>query len=181
MKSLLALLLAGVLLSGPATTLRFESSGTIEVSGSSNVRSWSCATDQFAGTMEAELVDLSLSSVTGVDLVISVNSLDCGQRQLTSKVRDALSSESNLIRFTLESAEVSDNKVRANGTLTAAGGSRPTEIIATAVPTDDGRIRLSGEVELRMTDLGIDPPTAMLGSLRAHDDVTVSFDVTVLP
>ncbi len=181
MKSLLALIFAGLLLAAPSTTLRFDSSGSIEVLGSSNVRSWSCTTEQFAGTMEAILDGQVLASVTGVDLTMSVNSLDCGQRQLTTKVRETLAKGSNLIRFSLDSAEVSGNQIHAQGTLTAAGGTRPTEIIATATPSADGQLRLTGEVEFRMTDFGIDPPTAMLGSLRAHDEVTVTFDVIVVP
>src|SRR5690625_7709404 len=105
MKSLLALIFAGLLLAAPSTTLRFDSSGSIEVLGSSNVRSWSCTTEQFAGTMEAILDGQVLASVTGVDLTMSVNSLDCGQRQLTTKVRETLAKGSDLLRFRLDSAE----------------------------------------------------------------------------
>jgi hypothetical protein len=32
-----------------------------------------------------------------------------------------------------------------------------------------------------MTDFGIDPPTALLGTLKTRDEVTVYFDVTVSP
>ena len=182
MKTFLAIVLGSLMFAGSATTLQFDSSGTVTVSGTSNVRSWSCTSNQLAGTMEAELDGQSLSSVEGVRVTIPVQGLDCGNGQLTSKVRDVLSEGNNpMIRFTLSNAEVAQNQVRANGTLTVAGGNRTTRINANATPSNDGRIRLTGEVDLKMTDFGIDPPTAMLGTLRSADEVKVSFDVSVRP
>lgn len=180
MKTLLAIIFGSLLFAGSATTLQFDSSGTIQVLGSSNVRNWSCTVNQLAGTMEAELDGQRLTSVDGVRVSIPVQGLNCGNSQLTSKVREILSEGNNsLIRFTLSNAEVSQNQVLANGTVSVAGGTRSTRITATAAAADNGRIRLTGEVPLKMSDFGIDPPTAVLGTLRSDDDVTVRFDVTV--
>lgn len=181
MKTIIAFVIAGFAFAGSLTTLQFDSAGTIEVSGSSNVRDWSCTASQLAGTMDAELNGQSLSSVEGVTVVIPISSLDCGGRSLTSKVRETLTGESNLIRFTVDSAEVAGDVVHAGGTLSVADGTRSTEIVARATPADNGRIRLTGDVELNMTDLGIERPTAMLGALRADDEVSIKFDVTVHP
>lgn len=180
MKTLLAIVLGSLLFAGSAVTLQFDSSGTIEVLGSSNVRSWSCTSTQLAGTMEAELDGQRLTSVDGVRVSIPVQALNCGNGQLTSKVRELLANgNNNLIRFTLTNAELAQNQVRTTGTLNIAGVSRSTRINATAAAADNGRIRLTGEVALKMSDFGIDPPTAMLGTLRSDDDVTVRFNVTV--
>ena len=181
MKTVIAIAIAGLTFFASLTTLQFDSEGTIEVSGSSNVRDWSCTSTQLAGTMEAQVDGQRFSSIEGVTVSVPVYSLDCGPRGLTSKVRETLVGESNLVQFTLESAEVTGDDVVARGTLRAANGSRPTEIVAKATPADNGRIRLSGELELKMSELDIERPTAMLGALRADDEVRVKFDVTVHP
>src|SRR5690625_7419587 len=97
--------------------------------------------------MEAILDGQVLASVTGVDLTMSVNSLDCCQRQLTIKVRETLAKGSNLIRLSLDSAVVSGNQIHPQGTLTAGSDTRTTQVMATATPCDDGQDRLTDHLQ----------------------------------
>ncbi|MGH9361260.1 MAG: hypothetical protein ACRD2T_05030, partial [Thermoanaerobaculia bacterium] len=40
-----------------------------------------------------------------------------------------------------------------------------------------GRYRITGALELKMTDFGIQPPTALMGLIRAGDGLRVRFDL----
>ena len=39
-------------------------------------------------------------------------------------------------------------------------------------------IRFTGEQEMLMSDFGIDPPTAVFGTVRSADEIVIRFDVT---
>lgn len=43
----------------------------------------------------------------------------------------------------------------------------------------DEKIQVSGSKKIRMSDYNIDPPTALLGTLRTGDEVTVSFNLVL--
>ena len=38
-----------------------------------------------------------------------------------------------------------------------------------------------GSKQLKMTDFGVRPPTLMMGTMKVHDPVKVSFDVLLKP
>jgi hypothetical protein len=39
-----------------------------------------------------------------------------------------------------------------------------------------GVVNVKGIVPLKMTDFGVDPPTAMLGALKTGDDIKINYD-----
>ncbi|MDA0990344.1 MAG: YceI family protein [Verrucomicrobia bacterium] len=65
--------------------------------------------------------------------------------------------------------------IQTLGYLEIAGQRRPATIAFTATPNGDRTYRAEGRVQIRMSDFDIDPPSAMFGLLRAHDDVDLAF------
>jgi polyisoprenoid-binding protein YceI len=187
MARLLIFALAALLLSAPAAAqLQFQQGSTITVEGTSSVQSWSCATTQLAGSAQAEVSGRTLSGLSGLRLTIPVQGLDCRNRQMNGKLREALNAGAHpQIRYTVTAAEVGapDGQgrfsVTVTGRLEMAGATRTVRTTAQGVPAADGQFRFTGRVPLKMSDYGIDPPTAMLGALRAGDEVTVVYDVTL--
>jgi hypothetical protein len=51
----------------------------------------------------------------------------------------------------------------------------------TAARLPDGSVKAEGEVPLLMTDFGVTPPTALLGTLRTDNKITVKFSLLVGP
>jgi polyisoprenoid-binding protein YceI len=119
----------------------------------------------------------------GARLLVPVDSIDCGSRRMNRDFHEAMeASEHPEIRFELTDARTvtgSDDgdRIAAEGTLTIAGRSRIVEISATARSAAHGNYRVLGRKELRMTDFGIDPPTALAGLIRAHDRIVIRFDL----
>ena len=90
------------------------------------------------------------------------------------------------IRFELTDAGVVPGtgaafRIDVTGQLTLAGKTRTVETVAEGLRTSDGALRLTGSLPVKMTDYGVDPPTAMLGALKTGDDVTVHFDLVAAP
>ena len=64
--------------------------------------------------------------------------------------------------------------VKAEGSLTVVGVSRPATLLLRAYPGDGG-LWVEGRYALRMTEFGIKPPKMMLGTLRVGDRITVGY------
>ncbi len=62
--------------------------------------------------------------------------------------------------------------VEAQGELTVAGQTRTVIVRGTLATTEDG-LTIEGQADLRMTDFGLEPPRALLGAIRAGDEITV--------
>jgi polyisoprenoid-binding protein YceI len=71
--------------------------------------------------------------------------------------------------------------VKSVGTLTIAGTEKTVNMDVTASKLPDGSIRAEGELPLLMTDFGVKPPTAMFGTLRTDNKITVKFSLLVGP
>jgi len=71
-------------------------------------------------------------------------------------------------------------KVEVKGTLTVAGVARPVTLVLD-VRRDGSRLLASGELPLKMSDFGIKPPTAMMGTMHTGDAVRVKIETTLAP
>jgi polyisoprenoid-binding protein YceI len=112
-----------------------------------------------------------------------VESIDCGIGKMNKHLRKALKSgEFPVIRFDLDIYDVTPGDegigVRAEGTLTIAGVSRPVEL-RVDVGRDGEALRVTGMKPINMEDYGVEPPSLMLGTLRVDKQVHVAFDVAV--
>jgi polyisoprenoid-binding protein YceI len=67
------------------------------------------------------------------------------------------------------------------GDLVIAGATNKVTFPVTIEPLDEGKIKVSGSVPVKMTAYGIAPPAPVLaiGTLRCGDDVKISFDWTL--
>jgi polyisoprenoid-binding protein YceI len=161
-----------------------QPSSRVWVEGTSNVHDWTCEAKQIAGTVSAE--EALTDGVTGVTVTIPVQSLDCDNGTMDKNLRKALDAKANpAIRYTLATADLAAPDaegwfdVKTTGRLTISGKTKTVQMGARGKAAGDGAYRFTGSVKLRMTDFGVDPPTAMLGAMKTGDAVTVHFDVTV--
>lgn len=177
----LALVAAGWLALDPLT---FSRGSTITVEGTSNVHGWSCTSTQVAGTANAATAAAGWTGLSALTLSVPVSSLDCRNRTMNGKLRDAFGAANPTVRFTLGNARVSTPRngaftVQATGTLAMAGQSRPLTVTAAGTVTPSGQYRFTGSVPVTMSQWGMRPPTALAGTMRTGDRVTVRFDVTL--
>jgi polyisoprenoid-binding protein YceI len=180
----LGLLVAAVGLAGWAAMERYSFAGgsRVWVEGTSTVHDWTCSATQVSGTLDAVTAEAGLSGLSGLTVTVPVNALDCDNGTMNGKLRDALGTAA--IRFTASNARVGAPgggrfTVETDGQLTIRGTTRAQRIQAQGQALGGGRYRFTGSVPVTMSQFGVTPPTAMLGTLRTGDRVTVRFDVTV--
>lgn len=187
---LLLLGISGLLVGVPATAQAqyiVRPASQFWIDGTSTVNAFTCAASEVAGsgTVDEAALDASQQADLRAEVVIPVRAFDCGVRQMNRDLYEALKGAAYpAVRFALRHAELLPSAasaewtpVKVRGTLTLAGAQRPVTVMARGQRLPDGRIRIQGRHALRMTDFDIEPPTGLLGLVRAHDDIVVRFDL----
>lgn len=185
---LIALLLSAGSLMAQNLTLNLQPNSELSIEGSSNVRDWGAEAEtvqaQFSlqGIEELNLETLNPDQFASLELTVPVEGLDSGSRGLTNNIHKYLK-ESDYPNITFTLSEVTNveyingvAQITATGVVNAAGNDH--EITMTVEAQQAGNtLIISGSQELLMTSFDIDPPTALLGTIRAHDEFTVLFNV----
>jgi len=174
---------------GAKMTVRPESK--VSLAGSSNVHDWACNSSVLDATITLDSAyDVKpLSSIARpivkVVVTVPVKTLKCGHGKMDDNMYKALKADQFPdIKYVLESYEVDKEKTTADsfaavttGELTVAGQTKKVAIPVSALRSVGGAMKGEGTVSLKMTDFGIKPPVALLGTLRTKDEISVSFTV----
>jgi hypothetical protein len=121
-----------------------------------------------------------------LDLRIPIAALDCANGPMERDMRRALRADRfpeihytfrrlREARFT-PAGSVPAFTLVVEGDLTLAGRTQPVAFTVTSTRHGD-HFRLRGGLRVKMTDFDIEPPVAMLGIIRARDELWVSLDV----
>lgn len=174
-------LLAGWSLATLSMRYTLAPESTMRIEGTSSVHDWACTVEQVQGWVD---MDAAAVAVAKVEVTVPVEAIACKNKTMDKKVRKAFNVEAHpVIRYTFSAAEVQAGAeegpvvLNTTGRLTMAGTARDLSMAVTGERLADGRLRFSGQVPLLMTDFGIKPPTALLGTLKTGDRVVVHFDV----
>ncbi len=187
----LALLAAGA---GAQGTVRVsvDPESRLWIEGTSNLHEWSCKATALDATIEVDAAAVQLAvappkMLKRVQVKVPVKSLKCGHGGMDDNVYKALRADSDsqisyiLGSFEATPSETSDFSLRTVGTLLIAGKENTITMDVAAVRLPDGTIKATGTVPIKMTDYGIQPPTAIFGRLKTGNDVKVKFELTVGP
>lgn len=185
---LIALLLTAGSLMAQDLTLNIQPNSELSIEGSSNVRDWGAEAEtveaQFTlqGIEELNLETLNPDQFASLEVTVPVEGLDSGSRGLTNNIHKYLK-EKDYPNITFTLSEVTNieymngsAQITATGVVNAAG--KDHKVTMTVEAQQDGNsLIISGSQELLMTSFDIDPPTALLGTIRADDEFTVLFNV----
>lgn len=166
----------------------------ISLNGTSTVNSFECK----AGTLKFDYsvkhqIEGNGFRVPGVALIVPVHGLDCANRRMNRDLQDALQADRfpdirldvfriNLVPDARAEAEKKDTpQVELIGRMTLAGVSRDVTIRLSGWLDERLRLHGMGSLDVKMTDFGVEPPTALLGLVKAHDDITIHFHLLAEP
>ena len=190
--TLLSLMIAGVFVVAgwtPGSEIvryTFTEESEVRVEGTSSLHDWSAEGTSIAGMMEIAGGEglLDGGTLTKGNLTIPVGGLETDNNTMNKKMRDALKADTySTITYQLVSATVTGapegNSVQilATGELTLAGVSKTIEVKLDGQDLGGGKLRLIGSYALQMTEYGMKPPSAMLGTIKTGDMVTIHFDL----
>ena len=168
-----------------------DESSTIVIKGTSTIHDWEADVEK----MDANVM-LATSQPEGEEpnnlvesfsITIPVELLESGKGKMNRKMYDALKKDDHPeIMFFLESAQMVDKApggqlftLKATGNLNIAGSLKEVTFPVTATKVNENSFRFEGSYSLNMKEYDVDPPSAMLGTIRTGEEVEIVFDLLV--
>lgn len=180
---LTTLLLTAAILPGKPIDYELAKESRMWIEGTSTIHNWTCEVGSVSGVLSMDFGTLAISKAT---VMVPSPSIDCENGTMNKKVAQALSiKDYPAINFSLTNGTVTktgdDLIVHVSGLLELAGQSKEVSTTATATPLSNGLYKIAGSLPIAMSDFDIDPPTAMLGTLKTGNNVTVHFELSARP
>lgn len=184
--SLIALVVA-VAQYGTAQSYQLVASN-FTISGTSNVHDWESKVTKVNWTGSFQTMDDGTLQIKGGKVTIPVSSiLSTKGRVMDNKTHEALQKDShpNIVftATTVNATATGTNTwtAQVKGTLTMAGVSKQVTVKAIIKSGANGRMSVSGTHAMKMTDFGISPPTALMGTMTTGDAITLKFALDFNP
>lgn len=155
---------------------------SMTLKGTSSLHDWK--SDVLVDQMNVELhVEEADPLLLGhLRLKIPVKSIKSGKSIMDNKTYAALKSKDfPIISYEVEVFDYNNGEVIASGgKLKVAGEQKVVPVTAVYNKTDSETLMtFRGSVSFQMTDFNIKPPTAMLGTLKTGDEITIEYNITV--
>ncbi|WP_179351989.1 YceI family protein [Winogradskyella vidalii] len=156
-----------------------NSSSTLEVHGTSSIHDWILETEKQSGKIViSNTEELAIETLS---ITVEAESLKSGKSSMDKNTYDALDTDDHkTMDFNLTSVKKVDKlsdqsfKVSASGKMTIAGVTKTMSVDLT-LKIEGTKVLLNGEKSFNMTDFGIDPPKALLGTIKTGDAIKIVF------
>ena len=177
---IIGLLTIGTWVSAQVLTFSPENS-SIEINGTSNLHDWKSKTTQLKG----HLMFADNDQLKSLTVEIPVKSIKSGEKLMDTKTYETLNASKNpsiTFRMTdVVGVQRTGNNLQltVNGNLSIARTTKKVQLKAVGKTNNSGVYTFTGSIHLKMTDFGMKPPTALLGTLKVGDQVKLVFDVSL--
>ncbi len=151
---------------------------TMHIEGTSTLHDWTSEVEIVRGQGKFTLEGNKLAGISGLKISIVVKSIKSGKgAMMDNNTYKALkASQYPEIIYELQSVQVlPDQKLSALGKLTIGGVSKTTKM-EVGYQVEAGKLSIKGEMPIVMQEFNIDPPTAMMGTIKTGEEVTVVFN-----
>lgn len=190
------ILLFGVVVLGiisSDTVVSIDPSSELVLFGSSNINKFKCeCTDQFPrSTIKFNKGKTgTCATFSNALLDLSVGALDCGNKLMNKDLYKTLKGDEHpKIRIELLQVKQLDDSIldqpgawanqNVEAALTIAGVRRNLELSVRAQRTGNGRFRFVSDKNILMTDFGLTPPKALMGTIKVNDLIRIHMDMIV--
>lgn len=176
---LIAIMLTGAIQVNAQTYTLNNDQSEVTIFGTSNIHDWEITVEQQKGNITLE--EGGTPVIKAMEVSIPVKSLKSGKSGMDKNTYNAMNADKyENVTFkltgpaTLEDAGNGNYKVKAMGDLTIAGVTKSTDLNFSA-KISGGTLELTGEKKLDMTTYNVEPPTALMGTIKTGKDVTLKF------
>jgi polyisoprenoid-binding protein YceI len=151
----------------------------LQVNGTSSLHDWHLDAEEQSGLIEFS--DLLTAQISRLKFSVQSESLKSGKSSMDKNTFKALKTDKHkTIDFdfkdvkSIEKLSENNYEVALNGNLTVSGVTKQVTIGFKLV-IENNLIKLNGEKTILMTDFGIEPPKALLGTIKTGDEITIAF------
>ena len=145
------------------------------IDGTSTLHDWTSTVEGIKGSLNPEIAEGKLSKIKSIHLDVAVNSIKSGKSAMDKNTYNALNESAHPnISFRLKTYHIDETMLTLGGDLTISGVTQSIKIRTPYSMTGE-KIKIDGSYKLQMTDYNVEPPTAVMGTIKTGDDVTVRF------
>lgn len=162
--------------------LKIKIPSTVLIKGTSTLHDWESVVEKTDAQLK--LTDnVEPSGIETLNVTVEVESIKSGKKTMDKLTYKALKSEDHpYINFVFKKGEIiKQNKefvdIKLMGDLTIGGVTKNVSV-KTQINKLGKTISLKGSHKLKMTDFDIEPPTALLGTIKTGDEITIDFNLT---
>ncbi len=153
---------------------------SLQILGTSSVHDWEMNAENFTGTASiSEDNDLTIEQL---GFSMKVEDLKSEHSSMDDNTYEALKSDKfpnikyEMLKTLSTKKEGANYTIQTSGKLTIAGTTKDVNITVKAIKTGTA-VQFSGQYTLNMTDYGVDPPTAVWGTIKTGNEIIVKFNV----
>jgi len=164
------------------TVVLLPGQSSITINGTSSLHDWEEKVEKFDVNLNLTFREKEISAIDMVSLTCKSVSINSDNSIMTHKTHNALQVEKYPeIIFKLVSVDhLTSKNGNFSGTLVGdiilAGVTKRIQLTFAGTHTGN-KITIKGSKELNMNDFKIKPPTAMMGTLKTGEQITVSFQL----
>ncbi|MGM0579937.1 MAG: YceI family protein [Bacteroidota bacterium] len=157
-----------------------ESNTKLSIDGTSSVHDWTMDAEEFDGKADVTTENGALKSINSLSFNVPVKSLKSGKSGMDDNAYEALKAKNHpTIKYQFRSMD----NVKVNGNTTTMdtkgvltiGGVRKIVNMKVTADANNG-IAFKGDITFKMSVFEIDPPTAVFGTIKTGDQVTIKFN-----
>ncbi len=155
----------------------------MSIEGTSTLHDWESEVTKLEANGSLDLSGSQLTGINSLKVAIPVKGIVSPKgRIMDNKTYDALKADKYPnITFRLDKATVNGSKVQATGKLTIAGKTQTVTLNAASKIDGAGNITFQGSKEIKLSDYDMEPPTALMGTVKTGEEVTVKYELTLIP
>jgi polyisoprenoid-binding protein YceI len=172
--SILLLVYPCVFLTAQTYNLNREASKA-SVLGTSTLHDWESVVEKFKASTK-----LDGDVLSNVSFEAEVKSIKSGKSGMDKNTYKAMNADKYpVIRFTSDQLKVNGTKLTGTGKLTIAGETRDVPVNMNLEKWNEDSFTVSGSMKMKMSDFGVDPPTAMMGAIKTGDDIEIKIELSL--
>lgn len=162
----------------------YKMNGTTEfsVSGTSTLKDWTMESHKGNGTAKISVDNGRINSIEKLSVSMRGESLESGTSGMDKNAYKALKADQHpVIRFSLKEVIANrGNRIKIKGNLTIAGVTK-SKTFDMNVNNSSNSLRFSGEFDVTFSEFNMTPPTAVWGTIKTGNELTLSFDTQFKP
>jgi polyisoprenoid-binding protein YceI len=155
-----------------------DNKSTFSVSGTSTLHDWEMKSGSGTGTANFTIANAKLTEIESIAITLSAESIKSEKKSMDKVAYETLKTDKNKnIKYVLKSAEkVNETTWELTGTYTIAGISKIYKTTVKTAITKDG-LNMQGSNKITFADFGMKSPTALLGTIKTGQDLTLKFNL----
>lgn len=158
-------------------SFQLQTKPELKVSGTSSLHDWEMPSSIATGSMKATEAGGKLTQIQSLSITMPAESIKSGKKGMDKKAYEALKTDRNKnVTFELKSASKAGDIWTLAGTFNIAGTAKQVSLKVKETSVS-GIYGLIGTYSFKLSDYGITPPTAMMGTIKTGDEVKIHFNV----